>query len=1011
MINFYFKIIIKYFIFFIFILLFSQKFSYSQTIQINNSTETVFLEDVPPAGSTTFEIGSTVSVIADINNTTSNAIQSDNSQDWTITNYGLLHGTGSGVGRGSGMWIDAKTFGSVLIDNHGTIIGDGKENLGEDAGISLRNGGTINNSETGVIIGAGDAVHMLEYSSLNNKGFIQSTGNEKDFSAVYFFAGGKLNNTGIILGSGQLGYGVAVGTSTQFGPTSSSIINSGTITGGVGFLAIGDNIELHNSGVIGSNQANGHALRFLGKNNILHLTTGSQLNGSSISDNVNNHILLTGTGSENDQFNGFDTLTMDGNKWDISGDVTLRGTSVSTVMVKNGDLGFSGNVRFEYNGLPTNGGATIANGAFMHIGNGGSSGSLSGDIHNNGSLFFNRSNQLIYDYTIDGGGTVYNQGAGITIFTKNNIYTGSTIIKSGGIQLGNGGIAGGLIGDVENRGRFIINRSNTFEYAGHISGDGYFDQIGAGKTILSADSSGFLGVSSVQAGILAVNGSLGGVMHVFSGRLQGGGIVGPTTLEPDGIIAPGNDDMQVLTVNGKYLGNGGLIIINTVLGDDSSPTSMLSVIGKTSGTSTVSILNHNGKGAQTQDGIKIIEVKGESDAVFNLRGDYVTKDGQQAVVAGAYSYTLHKNSLHQPNDGNWYLRSNLNSGPAPAPTPRHQPGVPVYETYPQALLELNGLSTLQQRIGNRFWAGRGNKVITEGADAIQFYDTLEEAGVYVDGNGTWGQIIGNHNYIDPRYSTSSSKYQLNEFRLKTGLDGMLSQAESSSLVGGIFLQYVTGKTKINSVHGDGDISTDGYGLGGTLTWYSNEGFYIDGQAQATWYNSNLSSTLANIGLISSNKGFGYALSVESGKRFIFDQVWSITPQAQLVYSNVRFNSFDDVYGVDVSLDSGESLQSRFSITLDRENSWQNAKGLTNRNHIYGITNIYYEFIEGTRVDVAGTSLVSDKERLWGGLGFGGSYNWNNDKYSIYGEGIVSTSLNNFGNSYTFKGNIAFRVKW
>jgi len=40
---------------------------------------------------------------------------------------------------------------------------------------------------------------------------------------------------------------------------------------------------------------------------------------------------------------------------------------------------------------------------------------------------------------------------------------------------------------------------------------------------------------------------------------------------------------------------------------------------------------------------------------------------------------------------------------------------------------------------------------------------------------------------------------------------------------------------------------------------------------------------------------------------------------------------------------------------------------------------------------------------------GGSYNWNDDKYSIYGKGLVNTSLSNFADSYTIKGNIGFRV--
>src|SRR5690606_12994232 len=125
------------------------------------------------------------------------------------------------------------------------------------------------------------------------------------------------------------------------------------------------------------------------------------------------------------------------------------------------------------------------------------------------------------------------------------------------------------------------------------------------------------------------------------------------------------------------------------------------------------------------------------------------------------------------------------------------------------------------------------------------------------------------------------------------------------------------------VYGDGDISTNGYGFGGTLTWYGENGFYLDGQGQVTWYKSDLNSNLTNKSLVDGNDGFGYALSLEAGKRIDINQALSMTPQAQLVYSHVDFDSFNDPYGAHVSIDRGESLQGRLGLTLDKENSWQN----------------------------------------------------------------------------------------
>ena len=85
--------------------------------------------------------------------------------------------------------------------------------------------------------------------------------------------------------------------------------------------------------------------------------------------------------------------------------------------------------------------------------------------------------------------------------------------------------------------------------------------------------------------------------------------------------------------------------------------------------------------------------------------------------------------------------------------------------------------------------------------------------------------------------------------------------------------------------------------------------------------------------------------------------------------------------------------------------------MINRSYVYGIANLYYEFLDGSAVDVSSVRFASRNDRFWGGIGLGGSYNWDNDKYSIYGEGSVNTSLNNFGDSYAYKGTIGLRVKW
>ncbi|EGF7347928.1 autotransporter outer membrane beta-barrel domain-containing protein [Escherichia coli] len=64
---------------------------------------------------------------------------------------------------------------------------------------------------------------------------------------------------------------------------------------------------------------------------------------------------------------------------------------------------------------------------------------------------------------------------------------------------------------------------------------------------------------------------------------------------------PGN----VLTVNGNYTGNNGLMTFNATLGGDNSPTDKMNVKGDTQGNTRVRVDNIGGVGAQTVNGIEL----------------------------------------------------------------------------------------------------------------------------------------------------------------------------------------------------------------------------------------------------------------------------------------------------------------------------------------------------------------------------------------------------------------------
>ncbi|PDT21358.1 hypothetical protein CO674_22385 [Rhizobium hidalgonense] len=105
-----------------------------------------------------------------------------------------------------------------------------------------------------------------------------------------------------------------------------------------------------------------------------------------------------------------------------------------------------------------------------------------------------------------------------------------------------------------------------------------------------------------------------------------------------------------------------------------------------------------------------------------------------------------------------------------------------------------------------------------------------------------------------------------------------------------------------------------------------------------------------------------------------------TPQAQLVYSSVDFDTFNDQFGARVSLQDGDSLLSRLGLALDREESLQRADGETVRAKIYGIANLYGEFLDGTSPDVSGTGFKSKNDPVWAGLTLGGSDSWSEERF-------------------------------
>jgi fibronectin-binding autotransporter adhesin len=226
---------------------------------------------------------------------------------------------------------------------------------------------------------------------------------------------------------------------------------------------------------------------------------------------------------------------------------------------------------------------------------------------------------------------------------------------------------------------------------------------------------------------------------------------------------------------------------------------------------------------------------------------------------------------------------------------------------------------------------------------------------------------------------------------------------------GLTAQYGLATANVASFFGNGRIRAEGTGIGGTATWYGDGGFYVDGQAQTMFYRSDLSSLPAG-SMTHGNQGFGYSFSLESGKRIGIGNGWSLTPQGQLAYSKVDFDRFADRFGALVSLTNAESLLGRAGLSLNHQKTWNDGSGIV-RSDVYGIANLHHEFLDGSIVNVAGTSFANANDRLWGSIGGGGVYSWANGRYSVFGEVTYSASVVDAADSHSYKGTGGFRVVW
>jgi fibronectin-binding autotransporter adhesin len=408
------------------------------------------------------------------------------------------------------------------------------------------------------------------------------------------------------------------------GWTPNGVPNGATVTAQLVNPASGTNNVNLGGGTFTVNQ-----LQFSGTN----AGTWDVTNGTIVFDGTNPTFLNQGDSSglagtlPNLTLNATTTFEIDNASalTDVIGDITGAGGLIKT-----------GAGTLTLTGANTYAGGTTISAGTLQIGNGGTTGSIVGNVTDNAALAFDRSDGVTFGGVISGTGSLTQLGAGTLTLTGANTYTGGTTISAGTLQIGNGGAAGSIVGNVLDNGVLAFDRSDNVTFGGVVGGTGSLTQLGGGTLILTGANT-YGGATTIAAGTLALAGagsiaSSSGVADNgtfdISGTTSGASIA---TLSGSGGVTLGSKTLtltnQSSTFAGVIGGAGGLTL--TGAGTETLTGTNTYTGGTTIGAGTLQIGNGGTTGS-------IAGNVADNGALTFDRSDNVSYGG---VVSGTGSLT------------------------------------------------------------------------------------------------------------------------------------------------------------------------------------------------------------------------------------------------------------------------------------------------------------------------------------------------------------------------------------
>ncbi|WP_374841277.1 autotransporter-associated beta strand repeat-containing protein, partial [Mycoplana ramosa] len=486
----------------------------------------------------------------------------------TITNGGTISGglSSDGITRaaavhfqGAGNTLNLLT-GSNLVGSLDLAPDASATIAPKNAGLTLGNGISLGGTSSAVTFDTGTA-DLRATGVITGSGTVTKAGsNTLTLTGTNTYSGGTTISGGTLrVGdggtSGTLGAGNVINNATLAFNRSDSVVFGGAISGSGGLaqtgtgtliltaannyaggttIASGSTLQIGNGGTTGTLGTGAVtndgvlAVNFASTSTIIDIA--DPISGAGSLNIISGGVFLSGTNTYSGPTtiaagaglqigNGGTTGTLGTGAVTNNGvlQVNRSGTSVlSSAISGSGIFRQLGTGTTILTGANTYSGGTTISAGTLQIGNGGTSGSISGNIVNNAALAFNRSDDLTHAGTISGSGSLTKAGAGTLTLTGANTHAGGTTISAGTLQIGNGGTSGSISGNIVNNAALAFSRSDNLTYTGNISGTGALTKAGAGTLTLTGANT-HAGGTTISAGTLQIGN--GGTSGSISGNI------------------------------------------------------------------------------------------------------------------------------------------------------------------------------------------------------------------------------------------------------------------------------------------------------------------------------------------------------------------------------------------------------------------------------------------------------------------------------------------------------------